>query len=139
MLFTKKIKIWILITHGLILVGAGHGAAFLFMLPIASVIGLAGSELTSNDDVMLLTSLLIFVGQLCLLLSIKRREEFAKKILHVLGLILLWLSLIYLVFQSGNDRYVAIVWISVTPFAVCTVLTFFGDLFRKIYNRIIDG
>ncbi len=33
---TKKLKIWTIITHALIIVGAGHGILFFFMIEIVS-------------------------------------------------------------------------------------------------------
>lgn len=143
MVSRKKLKIWTIITHAFILVGMGHGGGFFVLLEILSFPYFTNehfsfsfrSSFESHLPVIGLTTLL---GQCGLAISFLHNSQNFKFIFQATGIILLWLSLIYFIYDAyqGNNIYFAE--ITCIPFVVCTIITFAGQPIKKIYNWIVD-
>ncbi|RXK61957.1 hypothetical protein ESA94_02790 [Lacibacter luteus] len=139
---TKKLKIWTLITHGLILVGAGHGILFLFIIEIFTFPYLTKDSFIFSfngvDNHFAVIGFLSLLGQICLLFSLFNLKQNLKNVFQIVGLILFWLSIAYFIYDTTKDSYTHIALVTVIPFAVCTIITFLGQSVRRLYNRIID-
>jgi hypothetical protein len=103
-----------MITHGLIVVGYGHGILFIFLLEIVwfSLIGY-----------------LILLGQVCIVSSMFLKKGALKTASHITGLLLLWASVAFLL--NMDEPY--FVWLTATPFIICTVITLAGGYLKKLF------
>jgi hypothetical protein len=76
---TKKLKIWTLITYGLILVGAGHGILFLFLIEVFTFPYFTKDSfsfsLNGVSNHFAVIGLSILLGQLALLFSLFNRHK----------------------------------------------------------------
>ena len=125
---TKKLKIWTIITHALIIVGAGHGILFFFMIEIISFPYITKDNFrfsfSTIDNHFPTVGLLILLGQIALKFSILYRKQKIKNLFHLVGISLLWLSIIYFIYDTTKDSYIYFGLITSIPFAVGTLITF---------------
>ena len=139
---TKKLKYWTIVAHRLIIIGAGHGVIFFFILEIlffpyvtnnnfSFVFNVAGNHFPVVD-------LATFLGQAALAYSISHRKQMVKNIFQIPGLCLLWMSIVYFIYDTSRDTYIHFVLITAVPFAICTMVTFLRKPIKKLYNHIID-
>ncbi|MBN8790103.1 MAG: hypothetical protein J0I84_23720 [Terrimonas sp.] len=139
---TKKLKIWTLITHGLIIIGAGHGILFLFFIEIFSFPYLTKDSFSflfnGVDNHFAVVGLLSLLGQIAILFSLFNRRQNLKDVFQVVGLILFWLSIIYFTYDTTKDSYTHIALVTAIPFSICTIITFLGQLLKKFYDWILD-
>lgn len=139
---TKKLKIWTLITHGLIIIGAGHGILFLFIIEIFSFPYLTKDSFNFSfngvDNHFAVVGLLSLLGQIALLFSLFNHRQNLKDIFQILGLISFWLSIVYFTYDTTKDSYTHIALVTTIPFAICTIITFLGQMIKEVYNKIID-
>lgn len=96
-----------IILHSFIILGVGHGIGIMGMIDIASIPNLIddyGFTLSGefNDKIMSI-GLISLIGKILLIISIFLKREFYKRILEIVGIILLWISVYFL--SSGNWRY----------------------------------
>jgi hypothetical protein len=138
----KKLKYWTIVAHGLIIIGAGHGVIFFFLLEI-----LFFPYVTNNNFSFVfnidgnhfpVVGLTTFLGQAALVYSIFHRKQRVKNIFQILGLYLLWVSIVYFTYDTTRDTYIHIVLITAVPFAICTVVTFLRKPIKKLYSHTID-
>lgn len=138
---TRKLKIWTIFSHALIVVGAGHGILFFFLIEIVSFpyITKGDFELSFNSGAnhFPVIGLITLLGQIFLIMSILSLRQILKNIFQVTGVLLLWLSIIYYIYDSTQDSYIHIAILTVVPFAVCTVITFCGYFLIKLYKWVI--
>jgi hypothetical protein len=118
---SRTLKIWTLITFGVIVVGWGHGILFFFLVEF---FGYAGH--------LSIVAAAILLGQLSIVLSIVKKEARFKVIGHIIGLFFLWAGILYFVY-SARDRHYVFITFSVLPFVVCTILTFAGRYIKRLY------
>jgi hypothetical protein len=123
---SRKLKIWTLITHGLIIVGWGHGILFFFLIEFFGF--------TENFPVV---GGAILLGQLFILLSFLLKTARFKVITHITGLFFLWLSIVYFVYSSRDDYSFHFATLTAFPFAWCTIITFLGTYLQKFYDWLI--
>ncbi|MBX3256162.1 MAG: hypothetical protein KF862_18640 [Chitinophagaceae bacterium] len=139
---TRKLKTWTIISHGLIVIGAGHGIFCLFIIEIWAFPYLTKENFSfsfsSVDNHLPVIGLTTFLGQIALIFSLAHNKEKLRNISHIIGLCMLWLSIIYFTYDAGRDSYMHIALLTAIPFAICTIITFAGQLLKKLYNRIID-
>jgi hypothetical protein len=142
MITSRKLKIWTIVTHGLIIIGAGHGILFLFIIEILTFpyltidnFNFSFSAVGNHFPVVGLTT---FLGQTALIFSILHNNQKFKNISQIIGLCLLWLGVIYFTYDTNKDSYTHIALLTAIPFAICTIITFTGQILKKLYNRIID-
>ena len=139
---TKKLKIWTLVTHGFIIVGAGHGILFLFIIEIFSFPYLIKDGFSflpgAGENHFPTVGLLSFLGQAALILSISHHKRILKNIAQIIGISLLWLSIVYFTYDTTKDRYTHIALVTVIPFLICTIITFLGQSLKKLYRWIVD-
>jgi len=122
---SRSIKIWTLIAHGVIIVGAGHGIIFFFLLEFSVFTGIFTAAAAA-----------ILLGQLAIALSMLKKTARYKILLHFLGLLFLWISIVYFIYSNRNDDYVHFLTITAIPFVVCTVLTFIPPYIKKLLSRL---
>ena len=139
---SKGLTISTIITHGLILILAGHGGAIFFLVEIFTFpyftsdnlpfcINSSGSPLTTIG----LTALL---GQIALVTSIFNNRILARFSLQIVGLTLFWLGIFYFIYFTRNDNYTVFVTISCIPFIICTILMLGGKTLLKLYKRKLN-
>lgn len=134
MLTHKKLKIWTIILHGLILIAGGHGVAQLFIVEVMGMLDIKELFLSSsiNKKHIAVVSLAILLGQVTIVISLFITQKRQQLLLHLSGLSLLWFSVIYC-------AYIHIVWITVVPFFICTMLTLTGKYLKRFYNWLGDN
>lgn len=143
MITSKKIKIWTIITHAFIVIGAGHGVAFFALIEILSFPYFTQEyfsfsftpSVENHFPVIGLTSLL---GQIALLFSILHKRHNFKIISQIIGIVFLWLSLAYFIYDAKKDNYIHFGTITSIPFVICTVIAFTGRPIRKICNWVLN-
>ena len=133
---SKKLKIWTIVSHGLIIIGAGHGILFLFIIEILAFPYLTNDNFSfsfnSVDNHFSVVGLTTFLGQAALIFSMWHNKQKFKNISHIIGLCLLWLSIIYFTCDTTKDNYTHIALLTAVPFAICTIITLFGQLLKKV-------
>jgi hypothetical protein len=133
---SKKLKICTIVSHAFIVVGFGHGILFFFLLDIAPF-----AIVTKNNFSFLLNSpfesrlplvgLTCLLGQIGILISIFNSNNKTKLLTQIIGLCLLWLSILYFVWTLRRDSYVHFAAITALPFCICTIATFLGRPIQK--------
>ena len=61
-----------------------------------------------------------------------------KTVSHVIGIILLWTSIIYFAYGASGDSYTHFATVTAIPFAVCTVITFVGRYIKMCWRKVIE-
>lgn len=140
MLPPGKIKFWTILAHGFILVGGGHGVFFFVFIEIIWF-----PYFTKDNFCVLFTQceqhfpfigLLSLCGQICLIVSIWYTQKNGKVFFQWLGLVLLWLSVIYFIVDLTKDTYLHLAFISLVPFVVCTLLITGWRWYIRLVNHV---
>ena len=137
----RRLKIWSLATHALIVVGFGHGILFFFIIEIfefpfvtkGNFSLLFNVPFESRLPIVGLTSL---CGQIALLVSIANTDKITKLSCQIIGLILLWLSIIYFTWTISRDYNVHFATITALPFCICTVATIAGQPIGQTIKKV---
>lgn len=140
---SKKLQIWTIIGHALIVVGFGHGIANfvvveLFWFPYVTRRPFSFNLTASFEAHLPVVGLATLIGQILLVLSIFQKAFYQRISLQISGLVVLWLSIFYFLQGIGHELNVHFAGITTLPFAICTVITFFGYGVKRVYDRIID-
>jgi hypothetical protein len=143
MTINKKLQIWTVFLHGFIVIGAGHGIGFLFLVEIISFpyFGEDGFTLLLTDTKghLPVIGLTMLLGQCAMTVSIASKIYRTKFIAQTVGLFFLWTSLIYFVYDTFKDHYVGIAVITCLPFLVCATLILCGRPLKRFYNWARDN
>src|SRR5690606_18083181 len=123
----KKIKIFTILIHSFIRIGAGHGIGIMGMIDIASIPNLIdnyGFTLSGNfDDNIMSIGLLSLIGKILLILSLFVKINRIKNLTALIGISLLWITVYFL--TSGNWNYDSLYelafWTSV-PFIISSII-----------------
>jgi len=123
----KKIKIFTILIHSFIIIGAGHGIGIMGMIDIASIPNLIdnyGFTLSGNfDDNIMSIGLLSLIGKILLILSLFVKINRIKNLTALIGISLLWITVYFL--TSGNWNYDSLYelafWTSV-PFIISSII-----------------
>ena len=123
----KKVKIFTILIHSFIIIGAGHGIGIMGMIDIACIPNLIdnyGFTLSGNfDDNIMSIGLLSLIGKILLILSLFIKTNRTKNLTGLFGLLLLWISVYFL--SSGNWNYSSLYeiafWTSV-PFMISSII-----------------
>ena len=123
----KKIKIFTILFHSFIIIGAGHGIGIMGMIDIASIPNLIdnnGFTLSGNlDDNIMSIGLLSLIGKILLIFSLFVKTNRTKNLTGLIGIFLLWISVYFL--TSGNWNYNSLYelafWTSV-PFIISSII-----------------
>ena len=136
MITSLKLKIWTIFSHALIIIGAGHGILFLFVIEILTFPYVTDDKFSFSffliDNHLSVVGLTTFLGQITLLFSIFNKKQVAKNVSQVIGLCLLWLSVLYFTYDASKDSYKHIALWSTLPFVICTIMTFCGPAIKKV-------
>ena len=136
----KRIKIWTMILHSMIIIGAGHGIGILGIMDIACIPKIIENGIQNNNfgdfgDNLILVGLISLIGKIVLIISLFMKKEPNKNIAGLIGLFILWVSFYVLV--SGNWNYDSLYelafWTGL-PFLICSIVLFV--LFFKNFDRI---
>ncbi|REG82711.1 hypothetical protein [Winogradskyella sediminis] len=123
----KKVKIFTILIHSFIIIGAGHGIGIMGMIDIASIPNLIdnyGFTLNGNfDDNIMSIGLISLIGKILLILSLFVKPNRTKNLTGLIGLLLLWISVYFL--TSGNWNYDSLYelafWTSI-PFLISSIV-----------------
>lgn len=131
----KKLKIYTLLIHCFIVIGAGHGIGIMGIFDVVGITQIPemlknGIEFEFNggfEDRLSLVIISSLIGKLILIISLFLKKTQSKNITGIFGLILLWTS-VYLL-TSGNWGYSSLYeiafWTS-TPFLISSMfLTYY--------------
>ena len=136
----KKTKIWTIILHSIIIIGAGHGIGILAIMDVASLPliyedGIKDSMTGGFGENLVLVGLISIIGKVVLILSLFLKKEPIKNITGIIGLFILWVSFYVLV--SGNWNYDSLYELAFwtgTPFLICSIVLLF--LLIRNFERI---
>jgi hypothetical protein len=144
MIQTKRLKIWMIVTHVLIIIGAGHGIACFGLLEVFWIYGLIKSIVEFHIATSLFTGLtsitVLFsiAAQIAILRSLVRKNIRYKTVAFILSIILFWLSIVAFIIAANEDSYTVILQVSVLPFLICTIIAFLGKPIKRFYYWVID-
>lgn len=143
MITNKKLKIWTIISHAFIIVGAGHGIIFfagieILAFPYFNNRNFSFSFTALVENHLPVIGLATLLGQVAFIFSILHKNQILKNITQVTGVVLLWLSVTYFVYDSFKDSYIHILAFTCIPFAICTIITFAGKPITRLYNWVFD-
>jgi hypothetical protein len=104
----KKIKIFTIILHSFIIIGAGHGIGILLFFDYLSVANLFKNGLEYNlnsdyQDRLMLVGLISMIGKITLIFSLFVNIKWIKNLTGLLGILFLWISVYFL--TSGSWSY----------------------------------
>tara|TARA_X000000950_G_C13787604_1_gene607970 strand:+ start:65 stop:514 length:450 start_codon:yes stop_codon:yes gene_type:complete len=115
-----------IILHSFIILGVGHGIGIMGIIDIASIPNLIenyGFTLNGEfSDKIMTIGLISLIGKVLLIVSIFLKSEFYKRILEIVGIILLWVSVYFLSSGnwSNNSVYEIAFWTSI-PFLISSL------------------
>ena len=104
----KKIKLYTILFHSFIIIGAGHGIGVMLFFYYLSIPMLFNNGIEYNlkaeyQDRLMLVGLISIIGKITLILSIFINLNKIKNVITLIGIILLWISVFFL--TSGNWFY----------------------------------
>jgi hypothetical protein len=142
MIRTTSIKIWALLAHAFIIIGIGHGIATLGILEAGGLAALfqeapPGDSGDVSSATLHLVALLSLIGQIGIIASIYVKVK-ATELLHILGLFLLWSSLLIFAYAIRNDDYSYLAFVTCIPFFYFTIRTLAGRYIQKMWHRVLD-
>ena len=125
-----------IILHSFIILGVGHGIGIMGLIDIASIPNLIDGYVFTlsgefNDNIMSI-GLISLIGKMCLILSLFLKPKFYKRILEIIGIVILWVSVYFL--SSGNWSYnfvYAIAFWTSIPFLISSlnsIFLIFGEI-----------
>ncbi len=142
MILTTRLKIWTLISHACIIIGIGHGIATLGIVEFFWLSTIFESTHSTDGDSYVSLSILQFVafmclaGQIAIVTSIFVRRSPTDKWTYILGLCLLWASVITYAYGIRNDNYAHLAILSCLPIVYCTVRSLLGGHIRLLWQKI---
>lgn len=140
---TRDLKIWTIITHFFIPFGIGHGIAFfgLFEIVLFPYIIHPGFSLSLNvpfENCLPAAGLCSFTGHAALIASILLADKKKKLLLHIAGLLLLWMSIYYLVHDINHNMSGGFSLLFCIPFFICTLLPFITVPAKRLFNWMLS-
>lgn len=104
----KKIKLYTILFHSFIIIGAGHGIGVMLFFDYLSIPMLFNNGIEYNlnaeyQDRLMLVGLISIIGKITIILSIFINLNKIKNVITLIGIILLWISVFFL--TSGNWFY----------------------------------
>tara|TARA_R110001632_G_scaffold31109_6_gene81360 strand:- start:58 stop:504 length:447 start_codon:yes stop_codon:yes gene_type:complete len=104
----KKIKLYTILFHSFIIIGAGHGIGVMLFFDYLSIPMLFKNGIEYNlnaeyQDRLMFVGLISIIGKITLILSIFINLNNIKNVTTLIGIILLWISVYFL--TSGNWFY----------------------------------
>jgi len=123
----RKVKIFTILFHSFIIIGAGHGIGIMGIIDIACIPNLIdnyGFTLNGNfDDNIMTIGLFSLIGKILLILSLIVKINRTKNLTGLTGILLLWISIYFL--TSGNWKYESLYelafWTSI-PFLISSII-----------------
>ncbi|MFT3823312.1 MAG: hypothetical protein QM731_05300 [Chitinophagaceae bacterium] len=140
---SSKIKIWTIILQALIVVGFGHGiipfiGIEIYWFPYFTKEHFSFAPDAPFEGHLPVIGLITLLGQASLVTSMVHQKKLVKNITQVTGLILLWISIAYFIYNSERSNNIYFVFITSLPFTVLTLLTFAQKPLKRLYNAIIE-
>lgn len=141
----KKFKIYTVLIHSFIIIGAGHGIGILLFLDYISVQSLFENDIEYNlsgryQDRLMLVGLISFIAKISLIVSIFIVHKTVKNGLSIIGVLLLYCSVYIL--SSGSWSYnglYAISFFSSIPFLLASlflVYYLYKDLNKEKFTSL---
>mgnify|MGYP000159155596 CR=1 FL=1 len=133
---SKIYKILTIVLHSIIVIGAGHGIGIMIMLDFMVIPLIIENNFSLDVDYnssLGLVSLISLIGKVILLSSYIIRKASIKKILEIIGLVLLWTSFYLLTSDKSDESIVSEIsfWTGI-PFFIGSVIFFFSIISKKI-------
>ena len=123
----RKVKIFTILFHSFIIIGAGHGIGIMGIIDIASIPNLIDNyEFTLNgnfDDNIMSIGLLSLIGKILLIFSLFMKINRIKNLTGLIGISILWITVYFLtsVNWNYNSLYELAFWSSV-PFLISSLI-----------------
>jgi hypothetical protein len=142
MISTRKLKIWIILTHAFIIIGMGHGVLTLGILEVFCLIKIPGLHFNDpgNDpnNYIMLSGLIALAGQCLIAFSGVNKQQKTNLFMYIGGLVLLWVCIVVFNISTRGDSYTIMLGLSVIPFAVCSIIAFLGPVIKKSYQWLLE-
>ena len=138
MILNRNVKIWLLVSQFIITIGAGHGIApmgLVEFIGLSSIVGL-DDTFRSIDPVFLGLVCFTLGGQVAILISLFSRRANLKRAFAMIGPILLWLPLLVFAYNTRNDSYTAVLWITVIPLFITSIVMLAGSYIGRFFNKL---
>jgi len=125
----RALTSWTVVTNFFIVIGAGHGIAFLglieiFWIPYIKSEDFSLSPTAPYDKSLYTAALFSFVGQVLLIISFFPKRAAGKFWLKAIGLVLLWIGFFYLTHDLMFDNAALLGFRFGIPFLICSVILF---------------
>ena len=135
----RTLTIWVAILYAVIIIGAGHGVAFIGLLEIIMLpyfFGIMSEDFTfsltaSFEESIGVSMLFAFIGHILLIASILIKGLDKKFWLKITGLIFLWISFYYLAHNVFKEEQCQLSFFSGLPFLVCSLILLYRLLKEK--------
>ncbi len=132
MLSRKIVKIGVVISHSVIVLGVGHGIGLMGVIDIACIPNLIDDYgLTLKGDLgdsVMTIGLFSLLGKLLFGISFFVKKIAAREGLEFLGFLLLWISFYLLNFKAEDSISTTII-ITGIPFILCSIILAFMMMF----------
>lgn len=142
MLLTKKLKIWSIIWHAVIVIGAGHGIAPMALFALAPM-GIFFEypvsfrlNATFENHIPILGCIILF-GYVMAIFSFAATSVKTGQKLFLIGLTFLWIGLILFIFETARNKEIVIPLFTIIPFLFCTIKLLVGKYIIWAYQRIL--
>ncbi len=107
----KKTKLYTILFHSLIIIGAGHGIGIIGIFDVIGIIqipeiyknGIQFNMNTDYEDRLSLVVIFSVIGKITLITSLFLNKDTIKNLIALIGILLLWISVYFLTY--GNWSY----------------------------------
>lgn len=107
----KKTKLYTILFHSLIIIGAGHGIGIIGIFDVIGIIqipeiyknGIQFNMNTDYEDRLSLVVIYSVIGKITLITSLFLNKDTIKNLIALIGILLLWISVYFLTY--GNWSY----------------------------------
>jgi len=136
----RALTSWTVVTNFFIVIGAGHGIAFLglieiFWIPYINREDFSLSLTAPYDKSLYAAALFSFVGQVLLIISFFPKKGASKFWSKAIGLVLLWIGFYYL---THDLRFNNAAWLGFRfglPFLICSIVLFIVVVRDRVINK----
>lgn len=142
---SRRIKIWILITHAIIIVVFGDSFAPMGLLGVLDIIGVFVINWSKDAHFNflrfpLILGLICLAGQICMLFSLRRFREVIRKRLQLTGFILLWFPVIGFNMAASvlHESEIFITWGTAIPFFFCSINMLIGRQIGEQKDKVLS-
>jgi len=137
MIRTRSIKSWIVVLQLIVIFAGGHAAGIFAVLEfwgISELFTIKG-PFEEYQLAAVITAVLTFCGQVLILFSSAPKTKRAQASVQIAGTAFLWLAIIAFAYSNQDSGFV-LVWVTVIPLAIATIISIIGRPLGRIFTRM---